>query len=288
MTKLRLLVAEANVPEDRARLAEVAGATPSESYAAVLAALAPGARIDICFPADPDPRLPAEISSYDGVVITGSALTIHRREPPALRQIDFARAVFASGVPMFGSCWGLQLAAVAAGGDVARNPRGREVAFARRITLTEAGRAHPMHAGRAERFDAPAIHADEVVRLPEGAVLTAGNGMSVVQAAEIRHGRGTFWGVQYHPEYRLADIAAVVRRYAPTLVEERIFTSTAAIADYVAELERLEADPACLEAAARLKLGSDILLPDERMRELDNWLARQVRGARAGKPDVRR
>ena len=50
------------------------------------------------------------------------------------RQIDLMRAVYASRTPAFGSCWGIQVAAVAADGDVRPNPLGREVGFARRLT----------------------------------------------------------------------------------------------------------------------------------------------------------
>jgi hypothetical protein len=44
--------------------------------------------------------------------------------------------------------------------------------------------------------------------------------MSEVQAAEIWLGRGVFWGVQYHPEFGLHDVAAVIRRYGQTLLAE--------------------------------------------------------------------
>ena len=55
------------------------------------------------------------------------SLVIMRRcydpTPCVSRQIDFARAAFAIGVPIWGSCWGLQLAVVGLGGSVRRNPR---------------------------------------------------------------------------------------------------------------------------------------------------------------------
>ena len=185
---LRLLVVEGNTAAGRRRIAESAGATPAESYAAVLRGIAPDAIVDICTPADGDGTTPQPLDSYDGVAITGSSLNIYEREIASLRQIDFVREVFARGIPMFGSCWGLQLATVAAGGEVGLNPAGREVAFARKITLTSAGRAHPMHATREAVFDAPAIHSDIVTRLPQGAIVTARNAMSEIQAAEIRFG----------------------------------------------------------------------------------------------------
>ena len=62
---------------------------------------------------------------------------------------------------------------MAAGGEVAFNPKGREVGFARKILLNEAGAKHPMFKGKAPVFDAPCIHYDEVIRLPESATLLA-------------------------------------------------------------------------------------------------------------------
>src|SRR5271168_1188956 len=57
------------------------------------------------------------LSDFDGVMIPGSPLHIYDSTPSVTRQIDFARAAFAAGVPVWGSCWGLQLAMVALGGQ---------------------------------------------------------------------------------------------------------------------------------------------------------------------------
>ena len=277
MSGPRILVAEGNAPAGRARVAESTGATASESYAAALRRLAPDATIDICFPADPDPLLPAALDSYGGVAVTGSSLNIHRRELESMRQVDFARSVFAVGLPMFGSCWGLQLATVAAGGEVAANPRGREVAFARKVTLTEAGRAHSMHEGRALAFDAPAIHADEVATLAPGTTVTATNAMSQVQAAEIRVGRSVVWGVQYHPEYKLGEVAATIRRYGQILVDDGFFASLEALETYAQEVSALAADATRRDIAWRLDIGRELLVEEERTREIANWITLQVR-----------
>ena len=69
----------------------------------------------------------------------------------------------------------------------------------RKIRLTEEGRAHPMFDGKPEVYSHFVSHDDEVTRLPPDATLLAGNDYSRVQAVEVRHGRGIFWGVQYHP-----------------------------------------------------------------------------------------
>ncbi len=274
---LRLLVVEGNTPAGRRRIAESAGATPSESYAGVLRTIAPGAIVDICTPADGDGTTPQPLESYGGVAITGSSLNIYQRDIASLRQIDFVREVFARGIPMFGSCWGLQLATVAAGGEVGLNPAGREVAFARKIALTSAGYNHPMHATRDAVFDAPAIHTDIVTRLPQGAIVTARNAMSEIQAAEIRLSRGVFWGVQYHPEYGLHDIAAVIRRYGEILVTEGFFADIAELDRYASDLSTLAANQQRRDIAWRLGFGDDIMKESVRQTELSNWIASLVR-----------
>lgn len=272
---LRLLVAEGNKAADRRRIAESAGATPAESYAAVLRRFAPEAHVEIYTPADAGATIPI-LDDYDGVVFTGSALNIYKQEPESLRQVDFMRELFARGAPIFGSCWGMQVAAVAAGGEVGPNSRGREIAFARKITLTEAGRVHPMHQGRAAVFDAPAIHADEIVRLPENATVTASNDMSAVQAVEIRYGGGTFWGVQYHPEYDFHDVATTVLRYGSKLVEEGFFQSVAELERYAADLETLQHDPKQGDIAQRCGVGEDLLDSHIRACEIFNWVSQYV------------
>ena len=86
--------------------------------------------------------------------------------------------------------------------------------------LTDAGREHPLFAGKPLAFEAPTVHRDEIASLPAGAAMLAVNDFGV-QAAAFSVGRGTFWGVQYHPEYDYVDIAAAAERYGETLVERR-------------------------------------------------------------------
>jgi GMP synthase (glutamine-hydrolysing) len=191
------------------------------------------------------------------------------------RQIELAKAVFAAGVPFFGSCWGLQIAVTAAGGVVRPNPRGREFGFGRRISLNAAGRAHPMFAGKADVFEAVTVHRDEIASLPPDATLLASNEMGL-QAAEIRHGRGVFWGVQYHPEYSYAEIAATAVRYGETLVAEGLFANAADLERFVTDTRALEARPDSASIIWRLGLGPGILDPRQKLAEIGNWLRREV------------
>src|SRR3954469_9608415 len=221
----RLLVCEGNTAELRAKQREAGGAIMSDGYADVLRRLWPEAVVDICYPADPGANLPiGGLEGYDGVAITGSALNIYDGGPEVERQIELAREVLKSKTPLFGSCWGLQVVTVAAGGAVRGNPRGREIGIARRIALTPAGRDHPMYAGKAAVFDAVTVHLDEVETLAPGTTVLASNAQSDVQAAEIKMDGAVAWAVQYHPEFSLHDMAVIVKRYGRQLIKEGFFS----------------------------------------------------------------
>ena len=279
MRPLRLLVVEGNTRETSERVRELTGQTMSDNYASVLLQSAPDARIDVCYPAYPGANLPnaAGLESYDGVAITGSALNVYDGGPAIAPQVELARSVYRSAVPFFGSCWGLQVATVAAGGMVRKNPNGREICVARKITLTPCGAAHPMHEGRPPIFDAPCVHLDEVGIAPDQFDVTACNAASAVQAGEIRHDGGRFWGVQYHPEFSLMDLANILVRYGPVLWNEGFFRDEPSAEAYIADLQALHADPkGRRDLTWRYGLGPEITTPALRQTEIDNWIRHYV------------
>jgi GMP synthase (glutamine-hydrolysing) len=273
----RILIVDGNVAEIRNRQAAALGYDSGMGYARILNRLMPELACDVIRPADASPALPPGVSlaSYDGVTITGSALNVYSGGGEVERQIEVARAVFAAGVPFFGSCWGLQIAVTAAGGVVRRNPSGREFGFARRILLTEAGRAHPLFAGKPPVFEAPTIHRDEIETLPDGAVALATNEMGL-QAAAFTHGRSTFWGVQYHPEYDFVDIAAAAERYGRTLVDEGLFADEQSLHEFASDLRQLQLRPADSALAWKHGLGPAMTSETVRLAELRNWLDQEV------------
>lgn len=282
-TAMRFLVVEGNTREGRLQHRDMYGMTPSDSYGAVLQSLEPEALYDVAFPADEGANLPdgAGLESYDAVVLTGSALNAYNVEPAVTRQIELARAAYASGTPMFGSCWGIQIGALAAGGDVRANPSGREIGFARRIVATEAGRSHPLLAGRPAAWDAPAVHLDAVTTPPGDVTVLAQNALTPMQAAEIRHDGGVFWGVQYHPEFSLGELAAILRRCGGSMLKEGFFRSEADHARYVDELEQLDRQPERADLAWRHGLDAEVLDPAKRLTEIRNFLDLRVKPTRS-------
>jgi GMP synthase (glutamine-hydrolysing) len=277
MTGPRILVIDGNVAEIRARQAAALGYDSGAGYARVLRGIDPSLQIDIVLAADAAPQFPTGVGlgHYDGVTMTGSALNVYTGGAPVTRQIDLAKAVFEAGVPFFGSCWGLQIAVTAAGGEVRANPRGREFGFGRRIELTEAGRAHPLFARKPTVFEAPTIHRDEISALPSGAVVLAHNDYGL-QAASFTHRNGTFWGVQYHPEYDYLDIAAAAERYGEILVTDGTFRDGAALAAFAAELRALQSNPKDKALLWKHALGPSMHDAAARLLEIRNWLEMQV------------
>ena len=213
------------------------------------------------------------LSDFDGVMFPGSPLHIYDPDPCVSRQIDFARVAFAAGVPVWGSCWGLQLAVVALGGSVRRNPRGRELPIARAITVTEAGRAHPLLESRTAVFDALGSHLDEIETLPPDSQVLAGNEISTVQAIAVQTPeRGSFHGTQYHPEHTLAVSAALIAMRAAELVEEGLGAKPSEIVAIAADYRALDAEPTRRDLIWRYGIASEVIDPIRRTIEIGNWL----------------
>jgi GMP synthase (glutamine-hydrolysing) len=276
---LRLLVLDAYAPEGRAAVRGAGGTEAGLLYSGLLKRLVPEAVVEIAHPADSDLFLPAgrSLGDYDGVVWTGSSLTILESEDPRVRrQIELARAVYRQRLPSFGSCWAAQLSVVAAGGRCAANPKGREFGISREIRLADAGRAHPMCRGRGEVFDAFTSHADHIVELPPEATLLASNAWSPVQAVSVEYEGGLFWAVQYHPEYDLHEVASLCRLRSDELVAQGSFANAEAARKAIADMEALHADPTREDLVRELGVSPDLLDPDRRTVEVRNWLDHAV------------
>ena len=165
---------------------------------------------DVVFPNRDDYQLlnVEQLQCYNYIFWSGGSLNAYDKDENVLRQIAQAKLVFKSKIPFFGSCFGLQIAVMASGGMVGRNQNGLEVGVATNITINEAGKNHPMLKNRTEPFASYCYHNSETVTLPENATILAYNQHSKVQAIEINYDGGTFWGVQYHPEFDFETMRA--------------------------------------------------------------------------------
>jgi GMP synthase (glutamine-hydrolysing) len=268
---MKLLIADVYSSNGRNGIVGAGGSKAGDMFRRSVRVHRPDAEISVMAFDTVSPEMPEPVEAYDGIIWSGSNLTIHRRNALIDAQVALARAVFDRGIPQFGVCYGIQLATVAAGGVVEAAPKGAEIGWARGVTLTGAGRAHPMYEGKSGPFDALCWHNDAVRTLPEGSDLLAGNAHSPVQAAILRRGAGEFWATQYHLEFTGSEIANLVAGFKPSLVAAGTIEEAAADA-LIGDMQQViacEADPS--RAPEALKPVVDPLI---RTAELGNWLDR--------------
>ena len=217
----------------------------AEGFADCLRALEQGLRFTIIRPHFDEHIFHDDLlAGCDGVVFTGSAnqwSADDARGAPAREVMGLA---LASGKPVFGSCYGMQLAVAVLGGENRSHPIATEFAIARDISLTQAGAEHPLYHGKAARFDARCMHRDEVARLPKGAISLATNAHSRHQAMAYEQEGVCFWGVQYHPELQFHDIANYIEKNdVDSFADARIFAQSlsldADLAEITADFRRL-------------------------------------------------
>jgi len=275
----RFLIVDGYTREARDQLQAGGASVAADLYQKMLSDCAPfQIECDILFPCDDPAALPMgeELAGYCAIAWTGCSLSLAEESPEVARQVAFARLAFERGIPSFGSCWAAQIAVVAAGGTVEVNPRGREMGIARKIELTAAGKAHPMYRGKPAVFDAFISHDDHITRLPEGAVSLAGNDWTAIQSVSVRHLDGEFWGLQYHPEYDLHELARLAFCRTEKLIGLGFFADEKAAERYITDLETLHNEPERRDIAWRLGVDADVMDPAIRTIEVGNWIEQQV------------
>lgn len=269
----RVLVLEGNPPELLAARFSAGLAGTAESYGAALQSYEPELKVEILRPYFPDYTFdPGAFEDIDGLVCTGSGVQWSADDARARPFWEVFESAFVAGIPVLGSCWGLQIGAVVLGGSVSESPSGSELGIARHVRLTEDGEVHDFHAGRAAEFQALCVHRDEVSEIPDGAVVTATNGHSAVQAMVSESGDHQFWGIQYHPEMSLMDMGLALNRVASTAWEDKASEIAAMGADFRA----LAAEPGRTDLVSRHSIGAEILDRSTHTTELRNWVTTKL------------
>jgi len=274
-----ILILDGYPMSDRENLAACGMTLAGDLYAKMLASICPKATFTIVFPSDSGEALPkgVSLSDFDGIAWTGCSLTIHdQNDHRVANHLAIATEAYRHGVPQYGSCWGIQIAAVAAGGTVGANPRGREMGIARKITLSPSGRGHPMYVDKPTTFDGYVSHFDEVTHLPSGAEVLSKNAFTRIHAVSIHHEKGTFWGLQYHPEYNLFEMARLMHARSQALTNEGFFHDETDALAMVERFEQLYKNPKDKALAWQLGCEADILTDSIRQTEPRNWIERLV------------
>jgi GMP synthase (glutamine-hydrolysing) len=137
----------------------------------------------------PDPR------DFAGVLVTGSASSLVRREPWMEDAAAFVVDCHDAGVPVLGVCFGHQLIGAAFGGAVVTNPRGWEVG----TVSVEIDVEDPLFHGLPSTLRVNMVHEDMIAAdgLPARVQRLGGNAHTPLGVVAVGdHIRG----VQFHPE----------------------------------------------------------------------------------------
>src|SRR4051794_15046996 len=157
---------------------------------------AAGARLATCRPYAGE-AIPSDARDWDGVLVLGGAMDSWDDDGtpwlPATREL--VRAAEDARVPVLGICLGHQLAAVALGGTVGRNPAGPTLAVLP-VGWSSPASEDPVFS-RLRLTEAVHWNNDVVLDVPPGGTVMARSPDGAVQAARLGAG---VWGVQFHPE----------------------------------------------------------------------------------------
>jgi len=156
-----------------------------------------------------------------GIILSGGPASVHVPGAPSIDD-----ALYDSGVPVLGICYGAQLIAQQLGGEVARTG----VAEYGRTALEVTG-SSGLFAGLPSEQDVWMSHADSIVTAPPGFRVTARTG--VVPIAALEDVERAIYAVQFHPEvahtprgqevlkHFLYDVCGCLPRWTMTSIVEQ-------------------------------------------------------------------
>jgi GMP synthase (glutamine-hydrolysing) len=156
-----------------------------------------GVELDVRRPYRGD-DLPDDLDEHAGLLVLGGEMGADDdADHPWLTGVKaLVRGAAAAEVPVLGICLGHQLAAVALGGCVERNPRGQQIGVLD-VGWTPAAADDDLFAPLARPVRAVQWNNDIVTEAPSGTVVLAHTPQGEIQAARFAP---TVWGVQWHPE----------------------------------------------------------------------------------------
>jgi len=258
MSILKLLIVEGNTKEENSNFNKAGCVPQSENFKQHVKMFEPNCEINIVEPGDDSAisKIIASLKKYDGIILTGSSLRIEDFSNEIKKHINFVKTCFKHEKKIFAACWGLQIAATAAGGKCRVAPSGPHVGIAHDIELTGEGKKHKLYSSKPHKFTTPAFNYDEVEIPPNNAVVLASNKINKFEALHFTVGNSEIWGLQYHPEIPYDYMIKLIKHRSKKLIDNKSFKNETEINQHINLIEK-----------AKVQLKDDI-----RLLELRNWL----------------
>jgi len=258
MSILKLLIVEGNTKEENSNFNNAGCVPQSENFKQHVKMFEPNCEINIVEPGDDSTisKIIASLKKYDGIILTGSTLRIDDFSNEIKKHINFVKSCFKHEKKIFAACWGLQIAATAAGGKCRVAPSGPHVGIAYDIELTDEGKKHKLYSSKPHKFTTPAFNYDEVEIPPNNAVVLASNKINKFEALHFTVGNSEIWGLQYHPEIPYDYMIKLIKHRSKKLINNKSFKNETEINQHISLIEK-----------AKAQLKDDI-----RLLELKNWL----------------
>ena len=254
----KILIVEGNLKEENQSFTEGGIKTHTESLKDSISYFTNDLEIDVVNPSSDKniSEVAKDLEKFDGLIWGGSSLNIYNDTVEIRRQIEFMRSCQNKIKKILAICWGLQVAATVAGGQVKRCMTGSHRGIAHDIEINSNGLQHPIYKNKSGTFNTPAFNFDEVVKLPKNSILLASNPINKVMGVNFKSGVSDIWGIQYHPEITYDKMISLIHFRKDRLLNNKAFVDEQEINNHVAMI-----------AEENKKSNKDL-----RMRELENWL----------------
>ena len=254
----KILIVEGNLKEENQSFTEGGIKTHTESLKDSISYFTNDLEIDVVNPSSDKniSEVAKGLEKFDGMIWGGSSLNIYNDTLEIRRQIEFMRSCQNKIKKILAICWGLQVAATVAGGQVKRCMTGSHRGIAHDIEINSNGLQHPIYKNKNETFNTPAFNFDEVVKLPKNSILLASNPINKVMGVNFKSGVSDIWGIQYHPEITYDKMISLIHFRKDRLLNNKAFVDEQEINNHVSMI-----------AEENKKSNKDL-----RMRELENWL----------------
>ena len=148
-----------------------------------------------------------------GVVITGSHSMVTDNLPWSVKMEEWIPSLLEARTPLFGICYGHQLLARAAGGQVGFHRHGKEIGTVKVKLLADCAN-DALFQSLPKSFLVHVTHSQTVLRLPPGATRLAANAYEPNHAFRLGN---VAWGVQFHPEFNVDIMRSYIKEQADKL-----------------------------------------------------------------------